>query len=107
MRTRGTLALPLLTSICLGLPAMAQQQPPAATGVQPTETPSSAPATSNKRAECRQKLRQQGLRGADLRDQFQLCLADARKDCLKDAINQKITGGQRKEFVKNCMGGKS
>ncbi len=33
---------------------------------------------------------------------MQLCMAQARLDCLKQAIDQKIVGPQRKEFVKSC-----
>ena len=33
---------------------------------------------------------------------MQLCMAQAHLDCLKQAIDQKIVGPQRKEFVKNC-----
>jgi hypothetical protein len=101
MRTHITLAF-----LALSLPALAQQQPTSPPGAESTPAPSSVPAMSNKRAECRQKLQQQGLRGRELQDQVQLCLADARKGCLKDAIDQKITGAQRKDFVRNCMGGK-
>lgn len=34
---------------------------------------------------------------------MQLCVAQARIDCLKQAIDQKIVGPQRKEFVKSCL----
>jgi hypothetical protein len=46
------------------------------------------------------------LRGAsqDRVDQYQLCMAQARTDCLKDAIARKIVGAERKEFVKTCIG---
>ena len=35
-------------------------------------------------------------------DQIQLCMAQAHLDCLKQAIDQKIVGPQRRDFVKNC-----
>jgi hypothetical protein len=44
----------------------------------------------------------QALTGQARRDQMQLCLAQARLDCLKQAIDQKIVGPERKDFVKNC-----
>jgi hypothetical protein len=34
---------------------------------------------------------------------MQLCMAQARLDCLKQAIDQKIVGPQRKDFVKSCV----
>jgi len=95
-----------LAFLALGLPAVAQEPTTPMPGAESTP-PSSVPAASNKRAECRQKLQQQGLHGRELQDQVALCLADARKGCLKDAIDQKISGPERKTFVRNCMGVKS
>jgi hypothetical protein len=43
------------------------------------------------------------MRGQEERDQMQLCMAQARFDCLKQAIDQRIVGPQRKEFVKSCV----
>jgi hypothetical protein len=37
------------------------------------------------------------------KDQMQLCMEQARLDCLKQAIEQKIVGPQRKDFVKSCV----
>jgi hypothetical protein len=34
---------------------------------------------------------------------MQLCLAQARVECLKQAIDQKIANAQRRDFVKGCM----
>lgn len=34
---------------------------------------------------------------------MQLCIA--RLDCLKEAIDRKVTGPQRRDFVKSCVGG--
>ena len=45
----------------------------------------------------------QGKAGQDRQDQFQLCIAQARVDCLKQAIDQKVLGPDRKDFIKNCM----
>ena len=36
---------------------------------------------------------------------MQLCMAQAHLDCLKQAIDQKIVGPQRREFVRTCVGG--
>jgi hypothetical protein len=35
---------------------------------------------------------------------MQLCMAQARMDCLKQAVDQKIVGPQRREFVRTCVG---
>jgi hypothetical protein len=42
------------------------------------------------------------MRGQEQRDLMQLCMAQAHLDCLKQAIDQKIVGPQRKDFVKSC-----
>jgi hypothetical protein len=45
----------------------------------------------------------EALKGQDRQDQIQLCMAQARLDCLKQAIDQKIVGPQRRDFVKTCV----
>jgi hypothetical protein len=35
---------------------------------------------------------------------MQLCMAQARVDCLKQAIDQKVVGETRKTFIKTCVG---
>jgi len=83
--------------VCLIVaPVFAQTTPPAAsTGTVPV------PAT--KRVTCLATTA--SLKGQDKRDQLQLCLAQARVDCLKQAIDQKIVGESRKSAIKTCMGG--
>jgi hypothetical protein len=70
-------------------------------------TPSAAPATvpvpATKRVTCLASTA--SLKGQDRRDQMQLCLAQARVDCLKQAIDQKVVGEPRKTFIKTCVGG--
>ena len=60
-------------------------------------------AAASKRADCRAST--QSLKGQDRKDQMQLCIAQARLDCLKEAIDKKVTGPQRRDFVKSCVGG--
>jgi hypothetical protein len=77
----------------------------------PTPAPSAAPAAApnpstaatggGKRADC--LLAAQGKKGQDRQDEMQLCLAQGHADCLKQAIDQKVVGQQRKDFIKNCM----
>ena len=68
-----------------------------------TAAPAAAavPVPSSKRFACHTAA--QGLQGQDRRDQIQLCVAQARIDCLKQAIEQKIVGRERREFVKSCV----
>jgi hypothetical protein len=85
--------------LCLPvLPAHAQTSAPPAAA--PTAT---VPVPATKRVTCLATTA--SLKGQYKRDQLQLCLAQARLDCLKQAIDQKIVGESRKGFIKTCMGG--
>ncbi|MCK1385327.1 hypothetical protein [Bradyrhizobium sp. 21] len=75
-------------------PVFAQTTPPAA--------PATVPVPATKRVTCLATT--QNLKGQDKRDQMQLCMAQARVDCLKQAIDQKIAGEPRKNFIKTCVG---
>lgn len=81
--------------VCLIVaPVFAQTTPTVPTGTVPV------PAT--KRVTCMATTA--SLKGQDKRDQMQLCLAQARVDCLKQAIDQKVVGEPRKNFIKTCVG---
>lgn len=73
--------------------------PPAASG-------KAAPAAAGvKRADCRAAAL--SLRGEkqDKVDQYQLCMVQARMDCLKEAIAKKVVEReQRRDYIKNCLG---
>ena len=95
--------------LCLAVAAFAQStSTPQAT---PTPAPSAAPAAANpstgatkgggKRAEC--LVTAQGKKGQDRQDTLQLCMAQGHLDCLKQAIDRKVVGPQRKDFIKSCM----
>jgi hypothetical protein len=66
----------------------------------PASTAPAAPVPDGKRFACQAAA--QGVKGQDRRDQMQLCMAQAHNDCLKQAIEQKIVGPQRKDFLKSC-----
>jgi hypothetical protein len=74
---------------------------PAATDPAAVAPAEAVPVPSGKRFACR--TASQGLQGQERHDQIQLCVAQARIDCLKQAIDRKIVGRERKEFVKNCV----
>jgi hypothetical protein len=79
--------------VCLIVaPLFAQTTPPAGT----------VPVPATKRVTCLATT--QNLKGQDKRDQMQLCMAQARLDCLKQAIDQKIVGEARKSSIKTCAG---
>ena len=66
----------------------------------PSNPAPAAPVPSGKRFAC--KTASQALQGQERKDQIQLCMAQARLDCLKQAIDQKIVGPQRRDFVRSC-----
>ena len=100
--------------LCLAVAAFAQSTsaPQATPTPAPSAAPGAAPAAAanpstgaptggGKRAEC--LVAAQGKKGQDRQDAMQLCLAQGHVDCLKQAIDQKVLGPQRKDFIKNCM----
>jgi hypothetical protein len=66
----------------------------------PTNPAPAEPVATSKRFACQTAT--QGFKGQEQRDQMQLCMAQARMDCLKQANDQKIVGPQRKKFLKSC-----
>ena len=87
---------------CLAIAAFAQSTAPQATpNPAPAAAATSSSATGGKRAGCLTEV--QGKQGQDRQDQMQLCMAQARVDCLKQAIDQKLVGQPRKDFIKSCM----
>ncbi|PPQ14524.1 hypothetical protein GA0061098_1008299 [Bradyrhizobium shewense] len=86
--------------VCLIVAPVFAQTPPAASPAAPTST---VPVPATKRVTCLATTA--SLKGQDKRDQLQLCMAQARLDCLKQAIDQKVVGEARKSFIKTCVGG--
>lgn len=84
-----------LVCLCVA-PVLAQTTPaPAAPGT-------AVPVPATKRVTCLSST--QNLKGQDKRDQMQFCMAQARLDCLKQAIDQKVVGEARKSAIKTCVG---
>jgi hypothetical protein len=94
-------AVIVTASLALAPAAFAQSAPaPAAPAV--TVNPAAAvPVALGKRMACRSASR--AVQGQDKQDQMQLCMAQAHLDCLKQAVEQKIVGPQRLDFMKNCV----
>jgi len=83
--------------VCLIVaPALAQ------TTTAPAAPGAAVPVPATKRVGCLGST--QNLKGQDKRDQMQLCMAQARLDCLKQAIDQKVIGDARKSAIKTCVG---
>ena len=90
-------------SLGLALAAFAQSTAPSpSTPTVQANPAAAAPVSPSKRYACRAAA--QGAQGQDRTDQIQLCIAQARLDCLKQAIDQKVVGPQRREFVQTCLG---
>ncbi|MEH2565276.1 hypothetical protein [Bradyrhizobium sp. AZCC 2289] len=90
-------------SIVFSVAAFAQSATaPAPAPAAPVQANSAAavPVPSGKRMAC--QTASQALKGQDRQDQIQLCMAQARLDCLKQAIDQKVVGPQRKDFMQTC-----
>jgi len=98
--------------LCLAVTAFAQSTSTPQATPAPSAAPAAAPAAAaspstgaatggGKRAEC--QVAAQGKKAQDRQDEMQLCLAQGHVDCLKQAIDQKVVGPQRKDFIKNCM----
>ncbi|WP_342725861.1 hypothetical protein AAFG07_02500 [Bradyrhizobium sp. B097] len=90
----------LLVSVAAFAQSTSTPAPPAAPAQE--NTSAAAPVPGAKRAACQSAAK--ALKGQDRHDQMQLCMAQAHLDCLKQAIDQKIVGPQRKDFVKSCAG---
>jgi len=87
---------------CLVTGAGAQTAPPGAPSAPAQGNAAPEAAGGGKRLACQATA--QAAKGQERRDQMQLCMAQAHLDCLKQAIDQKVVGAQRRDFVRNCVG---
>ena len=102
----------LAGALIVAIEALAQSAAPSANPPSSTSPPSepvvrtvtapAAPVNPSKRFVCRAAA--QKYQGQDRADQMQLCMAQAHLDCLRQAIDQKVVGPQRRDFVQNCVG---
>lgn len=94
----GSLALATVAATVVSTVAWAQSTSTPA----PAATSPIAAAPSGKKLAC--QAASEAMKGQARKDQMQLCMMQARLDCLKQAIDQNIVGPQRKDFVKSCVG---
>jgi len=90
-----------IVALGLALAALAQSSPPNPTPPPTINSAPAAPVAESKLFACQTAVK--GLQGQDRQDQMQLCRAQAHLDCLKQAIDQKIVGPQRRDFLRSCM----
>jgi len=69
----------------------------------PTDSKSPPVMRVGKRETCRQAVTAKHLSRHQARDHMQLCVAQARVECLKQAIDQKLRGSARRVYVKSCV----
>lgn len=96
-------AVTAIATLGLALAALAQSSSPNPTAAPPVQTNDApaAPVAESRLFACRTAVK--GLQGQERQDQMQLCWAQAHLDCLKQAINQKVVGPQRRDFMRNCL----
>jgi hypothetical protein len=96
-------AITAIVTLGVALAALAQSSAPSPTPpptVQTNDAPA-APVAESRLFACQTAMK--GLQGQERQDQMQLCRAQARLDCLKQAIDQKIVGPQRRDFMRSCL----
>jgi hypothetical protein len=96
-------AITAIVTLGLALAALAQSSPPNPApppAVQTNNAPA-APVAESRLFACQTAVK--GLQGQERQDQMQLCRAQAHLDCLKQAIDQKIVGPQRRDFLRSCL----
>lgn len=99
----GSLALATIAATVASTVAWAQStSTPAPAATPPIAAAPAAPAPSGKKLAC--QAASESMKGQARKDQMQLCMMQARLDCLKQAIDQNIVGPQRRDFVKSCVG---
>jgi hypothetical protein len=81
---------------------------PAPEGAPPAKAPARAkaapsPGEALRRKACRRQV-DQSLKGPDLNDAMQICMAEARLNCLKQAVGDKVRGKKREAFMSSCGG---
>jgi hypothetical protein len=52
--------------------------------------------------DCRAEAKAKGLGGQAAKDAVALCREELRTACLKEAIDKKVDGKERREFIKTC-----
>lgn len=70
-----------------------------------SDMPATALTQSSKRDDCRAQIKQQGLKAQAASDSIQICMAQARLDCTKDAVSRNLPNAQRRDFIRTCVNG--
>jgi hypothetical protein len=76
--------------------------PPAAAPSGPPPAAAAVPEPNTKPVDCRARAREKGLRGPAVRDEVTICREEQRLACVKEAVERKIAGEARREFIRKC-----
>jgi hypothetical protein len=98
------IAATLVSLVSAAKLASAQQAPAPTPGAEESKQGRSA-AVRSKRQACRQEGQGKGSRRPDLQDYVAICVAEAQVACLKQAVEQKVRGPARRDFIAKCLGG--
>ena len=101
---RKTIEISAALLVLSGAVASAQNSP-AVPLAEPVATIAPAEGQISKRDDCRAIIKQQGLKAQAASDQIQICMAQARLDCTKEAVSQNIPNVQRRDFIRTCING--
>jgi hypothetical protein len=110
----GLLALSIYAALAQSSPvqlasAIIDEDPTPATSSLASQSDVTKPAVKpavrvGRREMCRQSVSAKHLKRREARDQLQLCVAQARVECLQQAIDSKVRGAsQRRLYVKACV----
>ena len=97
----------VIAAVLAGFTTAAAAQTAPAPAPAPSAAPpaaSNVPAPSTPPADCRGQAQSKGLRGQAARDAIQGCVEEQRLACVKEAVEKKIVGEHRREFVRTCAG---
>ncbi len=94
------------TLLCAASASFGQTPPeqPAPPAAESTDQDNPNVSTEGKRRVCQQEGRAKNLRGPNLADHVAICLQEARLTCLKQAVEQKVRGAARRDFISKCLG---
>ena len=100
---RLVLIAAMAIALTIGNAAKAQSPVQPAQTTSPT-VPDSPNSAMSPQDACRESARRANLRGSDLRDHMEVCMLEARLDCTRKAIAQKIVGPERRTLIRTCLG---
>jgi hypothetical protein len=97
----------VIAAALIGFTAAASAQTTPAPDAAPSETPPAAgnvPSPSTPPVDCRGQAQSKGLRGQAARDAMEICMEEQRLACTKEAVEKKVVGAARRDFIRSCAG---